>query len=140
MIRRPPRSTLFPYTTLFRSHVAPGDEARHGRRQLGARQGEVGVAHRGGGIPHLRMILEGRAVDAGAVGGELLLGREERRLRGLHRIDRVLQLLARDRARGAETLAPCEIALRGGEVRLALLHGGLELRAGGEEVARSEWR
>src|SRR5437764_5535647 len=28
MIRRPPRSTLFPYTTLFRSHVvhAPGGE------------------------------------------------------------------------------------------------------------------
>src|SRR3712207_7591409 len=24
MIRRPPRSTLFPYTTLFRSHVAKG--------------------------------------------------------------------------------------------------------------------
>src|SRR5260370_31631459 len=24
MIRRPPRSTLFPYTTLFRSAVAPG--------------------------------------------------------------------------------------------------------------------
>src|SRR3712207_7443213 len=24
MIRRPPRSTLFPYTTLFRSHVAGG--------------------------------------------------------------------------------------------------------------------
>src|SRR2546430_12784634 len=23
MIRRPPRSTLFPYTTLFRSHVIP---------------------------------------------------------------------------------------------------------------------
>src|SRR2546425_4398846 len=23
MIRRPPRSTLFPYTTLFRSHVRP---------------------------------------------------------------------------------------------------------------------
>src|SRR3712207_7788794 len=23
MIRRPPRSTLFPYTTLFRSHVLP---------------------------------------------------------------------------------------------------------------------
>src|SRR3712207_6911522 len=29
MIRRPPRSTLFPYTTLFRSHdrVVPGDQA-----------------------------------------------------------------------------------------------------------------
>src|SRR5437660_9011389 len=26
MIRRPPRSTLFPYTTLFRSHRAPLDE------------------------------------------------------------------------------------------------------------------
>src|SRR5438132_10107358 len=24
MIRRPPRSTLFPYTTLFRSHPTPG--------------------------------------------------------------------------------------------------------------------
>src|SRR5688572_31814158 len=27
MMRRPPRSTLFPYTTLFRSHVLLGDEA-----------------------------------------------------------------------------------------------------------------
>src|SRR2546427_1337670 len=26
MIRRPPRSTLFPYTTLFRSHTAPSVE------------------------------------------------------------------------------------------------------------------
>src|SRR5258705_5777551 len=32
MIRRPPRSTLFPYTTLFRSHFAqalPGARRRH---------------------------------------------------------------------------------------------------------------
>src|SRR3989449_8073497 len=29
MIRRPPRSTLFPYTTLFRSHpIEPRDRAR----------------------------------------------------------------------------------------------------------------
>src|SRR2546430_8465336 len=27
MIRRPPRSTLFPYTTLFRSALAPGQYA-----------------------------------------------------------------------------------------------------------------
>src|SRR5690349_25123442 len=33
MIRRPPRSTLFPYTTLFRSRV-------------GARLGQADVAHR----------------------------------------------------------------------------------------------
>src|SRR5688572_31706185 len=30
MIRRPPRSTLFPYTTLFRSHLhAAGDDVAH---------------------------------------------------------------------------------------------------------------
>src|SRR5262245_64892876 len=28
MIRRPPRSTLFPYTTLFRSEVVPARETR----------------------------------------------------------------------------------------------------------------
>src|SRR3712207_7531475 len=32
MIRRPPRSTLFPYTTLFRSDVAPEEE---GNRPVG---------------------------------------------------------------------------------------------------------
>src|SRR2546430_7576167 len=30
MIRRPPRSTLFPYTTLFRSRGAPGRHSREG--------------------------------------------------------------------------------------------------------------
>src|SRR2546429_5422218 len=30
MIRRPPRSTLFPYTTLFRSHHATGRKRRRG--------------------------------------------------------------------------------------------------------------
>src|SRR2546427_8379240 len=28
MIRRPPRSTLFPYTTLFRSHVSENERVR----------------------------------------------------------------------------------------------------------------
>src|SRR5947208_9430434 len=44
MIRRPPRSTLFPYTTLFRSVRRPGATAgsRRGRNQRGdvARQGD----------------------------------------------------------------------------------------------------
>src|SRR5260221_8897107 len=31
MIRRPPRSTLFPYTTLFRSHEVPGLDLREAR-------------------------------------------------------------------------------------------------------------
>src|SRR2546429_4339312 len=42
MIRRPPRSTLFPYTTLFRS-TAPGREGRGdhlSRRLTGARHHE----------------------------------------------------------------------------------------------------
>src|SRR3989454_7154002 len=34
MIRRPPRSTLFPYTTLFRSYVVVGEEQGVARRQL----------------------------------------------------------------------------------------------------------
>src|SRR2546430_6147482 len=37
MIRRPPRSTLFPYTTLFRSRfAAPGSGGRKQNRLLGA--------------------------------------------------------------------------------------------------------
>src|SRR5205823_8864214 len=36
MIRRPPRSTLFPYTTLFRSHS--GHRARRCRAFVGAHQ------------------------------------------------------------------------------------------------------
>src|SRR2546427_10888657 len=42
MIRRPPRSTLFPYTTLFRSHRflgAPLGLHRLGRPQLGLAAG-----------------------------------------------------------------------------------------------------
>src|SRR5256886_7627910 len=41
MIRRPPRSTLFPYTTLFRSAARGGVEAAdevHQRRLAGARR------------------------------------------------------------------------------------------------------
>src|SRR3712207_8147961 len=46
MIRRPPRSTLFPYTTLFRSRedfggVAHGDPAQRHRRTRRQRRPEV---------------------------------------------------------------------------------------------------
>src|SRR3989454_2984016 len=50
MIRRPPRSTLFPYTTLFRSHDgAPqiqDDAAVVERRQRGREALEVAMARR----------------------------------------------------------------------------------------------
>src|SRR5258708_11001290 len=49
MIRRPPRSTLFPYTTLFRSEGAPAQRAAHqvpaGRRRPGVVEG-AGAARR----------------------------------------------------------------------------------------------
>src|SRR3712207_9043426 len=41
MIRRPPRSTLFPYTTLFRSRVAVDDPL-----QVGGREGQVALDRR----------------------------------------------------------------------------------------------
>src|SRR3712207_7041919 len=39
MIRRPPRSTLFPYTTLFRSGAEPGRAARPARLRPHVRGG-----------------------------------------------------------------------------------------------------
>src|SRR2546422_6849337 len=54
MIRRPPRSTLFPYTTLFRSPRLP---RRHGRA---ARNGRRPAAHAGARPLHLHPRL-GRA-------------------------------------------------------------------------------
>src|SRR2546422_7211257 len=47
MIRRPPRSTLFPYTTLFRSHLRGGEE-------------HVAASARGAGSAHRRRCLAGR--------------------------------------------------------------------------------
>src|SRR3712207_8147495 len=38
MIRRPPRSTLFPYTTLFRSPIGPRDRRRRVRERLVGQQ------------------------------------------------------------------------------------------------------
>src|SRR3712207_6879122 len=54
MIRRPPRSTLFPYTTLFRSHPllfvrAGGPERERGGRELSSHQNHPST-DRGGGI------------------------------------------------------------------------------------------
>src|SRR5438445_6398631 len=41
MIRRPPRSTLFPYTTLFRSRFAALDELGVDREPLAQREPQV---------------------------------------------------------------------------------------------------
>src|SRR2546430_11325206 len=44
MIRRPPRSTLFPYTTLFRSQPAPDPMGELARARAQFRRGDFGKA------------------------------------------------------------------------------------------------
>src|SRR3712207_8275494 len=54
MIRRPPRSTLFPYTTLFRS-LEPVTIPEHGGRDLGAwRRSERELRHGASSCLHPR--------------------------------------------------------------------------------------
>src|SRR5258708_31059481 len=52
MIRRPPRSTLFPYTTLFRSGIrcALRDHLAQGGRLLGRHRGYLGVRPMAGDV------------------------------------------------------------------------------------------
>src|SRR2546426_7785381 len=47
MIRRPPRSTLFPYTTLFRSHLAKRRPVRQAPGQRREDEGARGQADHG---------------------------------------------------------------------------------------------
>src|SRR3712207_6854380 len=54
MIRRPPRSTLFPYTTLFRSSSGAAPRANR-RRELGQ--------HGRGGVPRHALVGDRPAVD-----------------------------------------------------------------------------
>src|SRR5256885_9619597 len=53
MIRRPPRSTLFPYTTLFRSRLDEERRHRHVPRE-GGRQEQLQVLLRGDERPFFR--------------------------------------------------------------------------------------
>src|SRR2546426_4383692 len=54
MIRRPPRSTLFPYTTLFRSEVKPGmvlrEQGAGSRKRDGYEIHVFGTEHGGGSV------------------------------------------------------------------------------------------
>src|SRR5690348_18087658 len=61
MIRRPPRSTLFPYTTLFRSPVCELESAERQRR-ADAREKRPDVRERQ--IPHLDLDRGAVALDA----------------------------------------------------------------------------
>src|SRR5690349_24262852 len=50
MIRRPPRSTLFPYTTLFRSIRLARHPRRHQMMRLAGRPVGADEAHRNGAV------------------------------------------------------------------------------------------
>src|SRR2546430_7277767 len=58
MIRRPPRSTLFPYTTLFRSHPRPVTQ-RPGQAAL-PRPAAVAVHDDGHVARHVAVIMDGK--------------------------------------------------------------------------------
>src|SRR3989441_2002447 len=82
MIRRPPRSTLFPYTTLFRSEGAGDAEYLGALDALLGRMPEAGLA----------FVLAGGDVLAGDALGRLALsldGARERDLRGADALFRV---------------------------------------------------
>src|SRR2546430_4778551 len=73
MIRRPPRSTLFPYTTLFRSAFSRG--ARRGRRR-------GNLAHRRSELCSRPAALQRLRAKTGC--GPAALGEELRRVRREH--------------------------------------------------------
>src|SRR3712207_7566457 len=121
MIRRPPRSTLFPYTTLFRSLPARrprpragGGDARgpRGRRtepagRRGVRRGNPDVSE---GAEHLWRAVE-RSSDSpqGALGPPLDAGAEDRRpgVGDLRRSPRLLRAALAYARRGIPVF-PCE--------------------------------
>src|SRR3712207_8819426 len=94
MIRRPPRSTLFPYTTLFRSLIEHGYDEQMGARPMGRMIQEhikkpladevlFGKLKSGG---HVRVILTKEADGKEALGFEYLDGpdRKSTRLNSSH--------------------------------------------------------
>src|SRR3712207_7138341 len=75
MIRRPPRSTLFPYTTLFRS----GEEAGPHPRQVG------GAEHReGGAVPGQGVVAERAHLGPGGERSRAVRDRKSTRLNSSH--------------------------------------------------------
>ena len=82
MIRRPPRSTLFPYTTLFRSNLQNHDPERTRRLLLHGREIEklqVQVVEKGLTVVPLRLYFKGNRVklEIAVVRGKKLFDKRE---------------------------------------------------------------
>src|SRR3712207_8920492 len=69
MIRRPPRSTLFPYTTLFRSHKLRKREGGHDPGQLLPTRQLVPAQQSSGAHRHFRPRPRGGLVPRARFGG-----------------------------------------------------------------------
>src|SRR6266496_3239887 len=111
MIRRPPRSTLFPYTTLFRSRRGHGlaDRLRVERRQVG------GGARHHAGLGELLLVLVRKQQPQVLLGQVLVLAVDrDRQVRAaLEDRGRLAGGLRRDREGGA-VLLDVRVVLRGG--------------------------
>src|SRR3712207_7197605 len=81
MIRRPPRSTLFPYTTLFRSRAA-----RPAVRNVpvGGPDGHVGPARRAGAARTLPVLRAALLLELQAASARALRDRKSTRLNSSH--------------------------------------------------------
>src|SRR2546426_7879400 len=80
MIRRPPRSTLFPYTTLFRSSVRAVQKRPEAPGIHQGRRGNYGVRRPAGTAPGQRKIERRFAV----VSDQFFLDRKSTRLNSSH--------------------------------------------------------
>src|SRR5256885_5207398 len=92
MIRRPPRSTLFPYTTLFRSHALVGN-----------------VACRGAGRVQKDF---GREVEDGAVAGRGVVEVAGPRLHERLQFARIARRHLRSEEHTSELQSPCNLVCR----------------------------
>src|SRR3712207_8434899 len=83
MIRRPPRSTLFPYTTLFRSALSVRQVLALERVLAGEPEVVAGASHLDRPV---RWVHVAEAADVGVMlsGGEMVLDRKSTRLNSSH--------------------------------------------------------
>src|SRR5215475_11433791 len=124
MIRRPPRSTLFPYTTLFRSRPARLCHGAEGGRHV--REGERGRGGAGGSgkatdVQHPRIRGGERAAAQIRDGSNQVIGRESAEI-----VRDEASLLEAARATGDLRAEGDQI----GEERHGTIDGGLPRRAG----------
>src|SRR5256885_17216226 len=101
MIRRPPSSTLFPYTTLFRS--PPGELGLDRGEQRGPKAAPAPLGRGHQPVEVIRRVRHGCATEAGVADGEVVaLVDEDPRLVGV----------SRSEEHTSELQSPCNLVCR----------------------------